>query len=99
MLTAVSVARRIGSILKMSAFQLYLALGRISWAGLNQIVCALRFFYGVTLGRNEAPERVLYAREPRNLPIVVSTDEVVQFLNAVSNLKARVALTCAYAQV
>jgi hypothetical protein len=33
----------------------------ISWWRLNQIVCALRFFYGVTLGRPEVPERIAYA--------------------------------------
>jgi hypothetical protein len=34
------------------------------------VVCALRFFYGVTLGRPEMPERIAYAREPRKLPVV-----------------------------
>lgn len=69
----------------------------ISWASLNQIVCALRFFYGITLGQDDIPDRILYAREPRKLPIVLSADEVAQFLEAVSSLKARVALTTAYA--
>ncbi len=32
------------------AFQVHLASKGISWASLNQIVAALRFFYGVTLG-------------------------------------------------
>lgn len=36
-------------------------------------------------------------RKPRTLPVVLSADEVVQFLEAVSSLKAGVALTCAYA--
>ena len=66
-------------------------------AGLNQIVCALRFFYGVTLGEANIPERIPYAREPRKLPVVLSADEVVQFLEAVSSLKSRAALTTAYA--
>lgn len=39
------------------AFQVHLAGTGISWPGLNQIVCALRFFYGVTLGRTDIPER------------------------------------------
>src|SRR5271168_5587493 len=65
--------------------------------GLNQIVCALRFFYGVTLGQATIPERIPYAREPRKLPTVLSADEVVRFLEAVSNLRSRVALTTAYA--
>jgi len=79
------------------AFQVHLVSTGISWPGLNQIVCALRFFYGVTLGEAAVPERIPYAREPRKLPIVLSADEVVRFLEAVSSLKSRAALTTAYA--
>jgi integrase/recombinase XerD len=64
---------------------------------LNQVVCALRFFYGVTLGQATIPERIVYARSPRNLPTVLGADEVVTFLESVSSLKPRVALTTAYA--
>jgi hypothetical protein len=39
------------------AFQVHLVSTGISWPGLNQIVCALRFFYGVTLGQALIPER------------------------------------------
>jgi len=79
------------------AFQVHLVSTGISWPGLNQIVCALRFFYGVTLGEATVPERIPYAREPRKLPVVLGADEVVQFLEAVSSLKSRAALTTAYA--
>ena len=79
------------------AYQVHLAAKGIAWATLNQIVCALRFFYGVTLGQNEVPERIPYARKPAALPDVLSRDEVVRFLEAVSSLKCRVALTTAYA--
>jgi site-specific recombinase XerD len=79
------------------AFQVHLASKGVSWGSLNQAVCALRFFYGVTLGQATIPERIPYAREPRKLPTVLSADEVVRFLEAVSSLKARVALTTAYA--
>ena len=51
------------------AFQVHLVSTGISWASLNQIVCALRFFYGVTLGCDTIPERIAYAREPRKLPV------------------------------
>ena len=51
----------------------------------------------MTLGEQTIPERIPYARDPRKLPTVLSADEVVQFLEAVSSLKARVALTTAYA--
>src|SRR5271165_5575607 len=79
------------------AYQVHLASKGVAWASLNQAVCALRFFYGVTLGEQTIPERIAYAREPRKLPVVLSADEVVRFLESVSSLKARVALTTAYA--
>ena len=79
------------------SFQVHLVSQGISWPALNQIVCALRFFYGVTLDRAEIPERIVYARTPRKLPSILSADEVVRFLEAVPSLKTRVALTTAYA--
>lgn len=79
------------------AFQVRLVSQGISWPALNQTVCALRFFYGVTLDRGEIPERIAYARTPRKLPVILSADEVVRFLEAVPSLKARAALTTAYA--
>lgn len=82
---------------EVRAYRVHLVATGISWPSLNQIVCALRFFYGVTLGCGEIPERIPYAREPRKLPLVLSADEVVRFLEAVPSLKTRVALTTAYA--
>ncbi len=78
------------------AFQVFLVSQGISWPALNQTVCGLRFFYGVTLNRAEIPERIAYARTPRKLPAILSADEVVRFLEAVPSLKARTALTAAY---
>lgn len=45
-------------------YQIHLAGKGISWASLNQTVCALRFFYGVTLGQDEVPERIPYPPFP-----------------------------------
>jgi site-specific recombinase XerD len=78
-------------------FQVHLVAKGVSWGALNQTVCALRFFYGVTLGEATVPERIPYARTPRKLPVILSADEVVRFLEAVSSLKCRAALTTAYA--
>jgi site-specific recombinase XerD len=78
-------------------FQVHLVAKGVSWGALNQTVCALRFFYGVTLGEATVPERIPYARTPRKLPVILSADEVVRFLEAVSSLKSRAALTTAYA--
>ena len=79
------------------AFQVHLVATGISWPALNQIVCALRFFYGVTLGHDAIPERISYARQPSKLPVVLSADEVVRFLEAIPSLKSRTALTTVYA--
>jgi integrase/recombinase XerD len=79
------------------AYQVHLASKGVAWGSLNQVVCALRFFYGVTLGQETIPERIVYARAPRKLPTVLGGDEIVRFLESVSSLKARVALTTAYA--
>lgn len=79
------------------AFQVHLVSKGVSWPALNQTVCALRFFYGVTLDRAEIPERIAYARTPRKLPTILSADEIVRLLEAVPSLKARAALTTAYA--
>ena len=48
-------------------------------------VCALRFFYGVTLGDATLPERIPHGRGPGKLPVVLSADEIVHFLEAVSS--------------
>jgi site-specific recombinase XerD len=46
------------------AYQVQLVARGLSWPALNQIVCALRFFYGVTLGQSDLPERIR-SREPQ----------------------------------
>jgi len=78
------------------AYQVYLVSQGISWPALNQTVCALRFFYGITLRRIKIPEGIPYTRELRELPITLGADEVVRFLEAVPSLKTRTALTTAY---
>ncbi len=82
---------------EVRAYQAHLVSRRVSWGALNQTVCALRFFYGVTLGRSDLPERIAYARKPRKLPVVLSADEVVGFLQAVKGTRNRVALMTTYA--
>ena len=82
---------------EVRAFQVHLVAGGMSWPALNQTVCALRFLYGVTLKQADLPERIPYARTSRKLPVVLDADEVVCLLEAVPSLKARAALTTAYA--
>ena len=82
---------------EVRAYQVYLVSRGIAWATLNQVVSSLRFFFGVTLGRKDVPERIAYARRPKTLPVVLSPEEVARFLEAVPNRRDRVALTTAYA--
>ena len=81
---------------EIRAYQIHLTTTGISWAGFNVAVCALRFFYGVTLGRTAMVERIPYARKRRQLPVILSTDEVTRFFAAVPSLKHRTALMTAY---
>jgi integrase/recombinase XerD len=79
------------------AYQLNLIDQKYSWSHVNQVACALRFFYGITLGKKEAFERIVAGKEPEKLPPVLSREEIVRFLEAVTGLRNRVALTTAYA--
>lgn len=82
---------------QVRAYQLHLIGLKRSWTHINQVTCALRFFYAVTLGRKEAVENIISAREPIKQPLVLSAEEVVRFLEAVPALRDRVALVTAYA--
>ena len=82
---------------EIRAYQIHLSTTGASWASFNVAVCALRFFYGVTLGRAAMVERIPYARKRRQLPVILGADEVVRFFAAVPSLKHRTALMTAYA--
>jgi site-specific recombinase XerD len=82
---------------EVRAYQIHLNSTGASWAAFNVAVSALRFFYGVTLGRAEMVERIPYARKQQQLPVILSAEEVVRFLVAVPGLKNRTALMTAYA--
>src|ERR1700676_1024705 len=82
---------------EIRAYQIHLTVTGASWASFNVAVCALRFFYGVTLGRTAVIERIPYARKRRQLPVILSAEEVARFLAAVPSRKHRTALMAAYA--
>jgi site-specific recombinase XerD len=82
---------------EIRSYQIHLTSAGTSWAGFNVAVCALRFFYGITLGRAAMVDRIPYARKRRQLPVILSIDEIAPFLAAVPSLKHRTALMTAYA--
>ena len=61
-------------------------------------VAALRFLYKVTLHRDWAVEEIIPApKKPQKLPIVLSPEEVLQFLSCVQSFKHRTILAVCYA--
>ncbi len=65
------------------AYLVHLTAKGFAWSSVNQVACALRFFYGVTLGEATFVDKIPHTREPRKLPTVLSADEVARFLEAV----------------
>ena len=49
---------------------------------MSSIVPALRFFFTQTLDRPDLARRLVRLAHPRNLPVVLSRDEVARLLNA-----------------
>jgi site-specific recombinase XerD len=61
-------------------YQLRLASIGATVPTLNVSATALRFFFRVTLRRHDLAEQVVSTREPRRLPIVLSSEEVARLL-------------------
>ena len=54
---------------------------------MNSIVSALRFFFTQTIDRPDLARKLVRAAHPRNLPVVLSRDEVTRLRNATTCLK------------
>ena len=54
---------------------------------MNSIVSALRFFFTHTIDRPDLARKLIRVAHPRNLPVVLSRDEVTRLLNATICLK------------
>jgi integrase/recombinase XerD len=63
---------------------------------INSSVSALRFLFTVTLDRSDLSRRFILVRYPRNLPSVLSVEEVGRLLEAAPGLKYKAALGTAY---
>ena len=63
---------------------------------MNSIVSALRFFFTHTIDRPDLARKLIRVAHPRNLPVVLSRDEVARLLNATTCLKHQAALSVAY---
>lgn len=81
---------------ELRRYQLHMRSQGASATSMNAAVSALRFFFTVTLGRNDATAGMTTVREPRKLPVVLSPEEVARLLDAAPGLKYRAALSAAY---
>ena len=79
------------------AYQLHLVSRDLGVQATNQIMCALRFFYGTTLGRARVSEHIPLGRRPDALPPVLAREEVERFLKSVNDLEFRTAFVTIYA--
>ena len=77
-------------------FQLHMRSEGASPTTMNAAVSALRFLFGVSLGRSDAEVGMTTVREPRRLPVILSPQEVARLLDAAPGLKYRAALSLAY---
>ena len=69
---------------------------RVSWSVFNQTVCALRFFYRITLGRDWMIEHIPFPRQEKKLPVLLSPAEVGAVFSAIDNIKHRTILQTMY---
>lgn len=79
------------------AYQLHLVSRGLQAATIIPIMCAIRFFYGTTLGRANVAEHIPLARKPDTLPAVLSQEQVMRLLKAVPDLRYRTLFTTIYA--
>ena len=82
---------------EVRAYQLHLVEQERSWTHINQVSCALRFLYRVTLGQETTVNHIVSGKQPKKLPFVLSPEETARFLEAVPGLRNRVAMIAAYA--
>lgn len=82
---------------QVRSFLLQLVQQRVSSSLFNQTRCALRFFYGVTLGRDWTLDRIVCQKQEKRLPVVLSQAEIAQFFAAACRLKYRALFMAVYA--
>jgi site-specific recombinase XerD len=78
-------------------YQIYLIEEKhASWSHFNITVCALRFFYKVTLGKGYMIKHLHYGKKPKKLPVVLSREEMKRFLDGLPQWSHRVILMTTY---
>jgi integrase/recombinase XerD len=84
------------TIEELRQYQLHLVDTGTSPISLNAAIIGLKFFFGVTLDREELMAKMQLVRIPQRLPVVLSREEVSRLIAASGNLKHQTALSLAY---
>jgi site-specific recombinase XerD len=84
---------------QIRTYQVYLTNEKkLATSSILIAISALRFLYKVTLKKSWSLEEVIPApKKPQKLPVVLSPEEVIQFLDGITSRKHRVILTTCYA--
>jgi site-specific recombinase XerD len=84
---------------QIRAYQVYLTNEKkLAPGSIMVAIAALRFLYGVTLKKDWSfKDTIPVPKKPQALPIVLSPEEVIQFLACVTSRKHRAILTVCYA--
>jgi len=85
------------SVEDLRNYQLHLVDTGISPASLNSAISGLKFFFDVTLDHAELMAKMQPVHLPRQLPVILSPEEVKRLIAAAGNLKHQTALALAYA--
>jgi site-specific recombinase XerD len=83
---------------ELRSYQLKMTQDGVSVSTFNVRIISLRFFFGITCGREDMKRFMQFHRKPRKLPVVLSVEEVADLLAAVPGpgLKYRAALGISY---
>lgn len=83
---------------ELRSYQLQMTDARISAATFNVRISSLRFFFGITCGRENMKRYMQFRSKPRRLPVVLSVEEVGDLMAAAPGrgLKYRAALGISY---
>jgi site-specific recombinase XerD len=83
---------------KVREYQVHLVEDcKLAPSSVSIAVSALRFLYKVTLKRPWAPDEIPMPKKPFKLPVILSPEEVMHFLESVHSTKHRAILMAAYA--
>ena len=83
---------------KVREYQVHLVEDcKLAPSSVSIAVSALRFLYKVTLKRPWAPDEIPMPKKPFKLPVILSPQEVMHFLESIHSTKHRAILMSAYA--